>query len=54
MSSRGYTIIELMIVVACIAIFAAIAALKFGELVKKARDARRLGDMATLLAALGL
>lgn len=39
---KGFTLIELMIVVAIIAILAAVAAPKFGQQVKKAKDAKAL------------
>ena len=40
MKSKGFTLIELMIVVAIIAILAAVAAPKFGEQLKKAKDSK--------------
>lgn len=44
---KGFTLIELMIVVAIIAILAAVAAPKFGQQLKKAKDAKAIGLLGT-------
>lgn len=44
----GFTLIELMIVIAIIGILSAIAVPQFGKVVKKSREATTLGNLATL------
>ena len=48
---KGFTLIELMIVVAIIAILAAVAAPKFGVQIKKAKDAKGLAVVGVLRSA---
>ena len=51
---KGFTLIELMIVVAIIAILAAVAAPKFGQQIKKAKDAQGLQVVGVWRSALTL
>ena len=51
---KGFTLIELMIVVAIIAILAAVAAPKFGAQIRKAKDAKALAVVGNWRSALGL
>jgi len=51
---KGFTIIELLVVVAIIGVLAGIAAVNLRESQKQARDARRKADLNTILAALTL
>ena len=48
----GFTLIELMIVVAIIAILAAVAIPKFGDLVKKSQEANIRGNLGALRSAI--
>ena len=48
---KGFTLIELMIVVAIIAILAAVAAPKFGEQILKSKDAKGLAVIGTIRSA---
>ena len=48
---KGFTLIELMIVVAIIAILAAVAAPKFGVQIRKAKDAKGLAVVGVLRSA---
>ena len=50
----GFTLIELMIVVAIIGLLAAIALPKFANLVTKAREATIKGKLGSLRSALSL
>lgn len=49
---KGFTLIELMIVVAIIAILAVVAAPKFGEQLKKAKDSKAVSLLGTYRSAL--
>ena len=49
---KGFTLIELMIVVAIIAILAAVAAPKFGQQLKKAKDAKGIQIVGNWRSAL--
>lgn len=51
---KGFTLIELMIVVAIIAILAAVAAPKFGQQLKKAKDAKALAVVGNWRSAINL
>ncbi len=51
---KGFTLIELMIVVAIIAILAAVAAPKFGAQLKKAQDAKGIEVVGTWRSALNI
>ncbi len=50
----GFTLIELMLVVAILALLAAIAIPKFADMVDKAREARMKGNLGTLRSALSI
>jgi len=52
--SRGFTLIELMIVVAIIGILAAIAIPKFADLVRKSQEGRTKGNLTTIRSALSV
>ena len=49
---KGFTLIELMIVVAIIAILAVVAAPKFGQQLKKAKDSKAISLVGTYRSAL--
>ena len=49
---KGFTLIELMIVVAIIAILAVVAAPKFGQQLKKAKDSKAVSLVGTYRSAL--
>ncbi len=51
---RGFTIVELLIVVVVVAIIAGIVVVGFNTIGKQARDARRLTDIQSVAKALGL
>lgn len=51
---KGFTLIELMIVVAIIAILAAVAAPKFGQQIKKSKDAKGLALVGNWRSGLSL
>lgn len=51
---KGFTLIELMIVVAIIAILAAVAAPKFGQQIKKSKDAKALALVGNWRSGLSL
>ena len=51
---RGFTLIELMIVVAIIGILAAIAIPKFASLIRKSQEGSTKGNLGALRSALGI
>ena len=51
---HGFTLIELMIVVAIIGILSAIAVPKFGNLVRKAKEAAVKGGLGALRSAISI
>lgn len=50
--SRGFTLIELMIVVAIIGVLAAIAVPKFADLINKSREGATRGNLSAIRSAL--
>jgi prepilin-type N-terminal cleavage/methylation domain-containing protein len=53
-SSKGFTLIELMIVVAIIGILAAVAIPKFADLVTKSKEASVKGNLGAIRSALSI
>ena len=54
MSKKGFTLIELMIVVAIIGILAAIAIPKFAELIRKSSEGASKGNLGALRSAMSI
>ncbi len=52
--SKGFTLIELMIVVAIIGILAAIAIPRFANLIDRAREARTQGNLGSIRSAVAI
>jgi len=52
--SKGFTLIELMIVVAIIGILAAIAIPRFANLIDRAREARTQGNLGSVRSAMAI
>jgi prepilin-type N-terminal cleavage/methylation domain-containing protein len=52
--SKGFTLIELMIVVAIIGILAAIAIPRFANLIDRAREARTQGNLGSIRSAMAI
>jgi prepilin-type N-terminal cleavage/methylation domain-containing protein len=53
-NEKGFTLVELMIVVAIIAVLAAIALPAFGQQIKRSRDGAAVGLMSTFRASLSM
>ena len=53
-SPKGFTIIELIVVIAIIAVLAAIVLINVNGYIAKARDAKRKGDLTQVLKALNM
>ena len=54
MKKRGFTLIELIVVVAIIAILSSIVSTQFSTIRSKSRDARRISDVIQIKKALSL
>ncbi|MBU1160139.1 prepilin-type N-terminal cleavage/methylation domain-containing protein [Patescibacteria group bacterium] len=54
LKNKGFTIIELMVVVAIIGILAALITISFSDAKAKSRDSRRMEDLKSLSNALNL
>jgi general secretion pathway protein G len=53
-NQKGFTIVELLVVIVVIGILAAIVTVAYGGIQAKARDSRRLSDMQTIASELEL
>ena len=51
---RGFTIIELLVVLAVIAVLSSIAIVRFSSVQASGRDSKRLSDVSQIQKALGL
>ena len=53
-SKRGFTLVELLIVVAIIGLLVSMAMIRINQTKTKARDSRRVGDISNIATALAL
>ena len=53
-SGRGFTLVEIMIVVAIIGILASIAIPKFAEMIRRSKQGKTKGEMGSLRSAITL
>lgn len=53
-ASKGFTLIELMVVIAIIGLLATAAVVAFGDARRKSRDARRVGDIRNVIHAMSV
>lgn len=54
MNARGFTLIELMLIVAIIGILSSIALPQFAKVVRKSQEGTTLGNLACMRAAIGI
>lgn len=54
MKSKGFTLIEMIIVVAIIGILSAVAIIKYGDLLRKSNEATAYGNLGSLRSALSI
>ncbi len=54
MRQRGYTFVEILVVVTIIAVIAGISAVSYSGITKSSRDARRMSDIEMIRSALEL
>lgn len=52
MGSRGFTLVELLVTVAIIAVITAVSAVAYSQVLKGGRDAKRISDLKTIQTGL--